>query len=489
MDVLLTLIAFVWIIRIALNTLSYTHMWWVKEYRWDRMIIHLRTPQGRRFWWPSRRRPPISPKSTLLVLLSLSILGSIVWALNLPIILRLAIADMLSFPVTWLLVLMLNAPTKVYHAVLVALAVRKLRLHKPMTVIGITGSYGKTSVKDYLATILSIKFITLKTEASKNSAIGIAEAILQRLNPQHEVFVVEMGAYRIGEIANMVRMVKPEVGIIIAVNEQHQDLFGSIDNTIRAKYELIEGLVGKQIAIFNIDNPYVAEMAAWAVRDGTTVWGMTQTKIIPKITLNTLFRITTIVQDRQNLSFTISTGKKSAVVRAQIIGVHQVVNITAAVAGAVACGMSLSDAVQAASLIEPIDGMMKPIKGINRSTFIDDTFNNNPDAAIAAIEYLRVTKGKKILVFQPMIELGAFAQQAHERVGEYAARVCDEVILTNGNYRDDFVKGMRNVSEKDAQVLSSAKAGDFIRRAITIGDTVLFKGKEAINVLNQLKNG
>lgn len=487
MEILIVLIALIWGARIIRNIVTYAHLWWVKEYRSDRMIIHLRTPQGKRFWWPDYRRPPISIKSILLVLLTLGVCSSIVLGLRTPILFRMVIADIVSFPITWILVLILNVPTKLFHEILILLAIKKLRLHTPMTVIGITGSYGKTSTKEYLATILSSKYRVLKTGESKNSQIGIAEVILKSLKPNHEVFVVEMGAYKKGEVADMTKIVKPQVGILIAVNEQHQDLFGSLDNTKLAKYELIEGMVGKKIAILNIDNRYVAEMAAWAIKDRIRVWGMTQANIVPKINVDTLFQISNIAQHQQNLSFTISTGKKSVAVRAPVIGVHQAINITAAVVAAVACEMSLADAAQAAFFIQPVDGMMKPINGINGSTFIDDSFNNNPDAAIAALEYLKGIKGKKILVFQPMIELGTFTQQAHVRVGEYAAKICDEVILTNSNYRDDFAKGMRNVSEKEAQILSPAKASDFIRYAVCKGDTVLFKGKEAKNILNQLK--
>ncbi|MBI4066306.1 hypothetical protein HY411_01175, partial [Candidatus Gottesmanbacteria bacterium] len=181
MELLILSAAFIWGVRIVFNILTYAEVWWVKEYRWDRMIIHLRTPQGKRFWWPQRRRPPISPKSILLVLFSFVFFGYLVWTLGLPILLRLVIADMLSFPITWIFVLMLNAPTGIYHKLLIAKAVRKLRDHKPMIVIGITGSYGKTTTKEYLATILSTKIQVLKTEPSKNSPIVIAEVILKSL--------------------------------------------------------------------------------------------------------------------------------------------------------------------------------------------------------------------------------------------------------------------------------------------------------------------
>lgn len=474
MENLIILLVFVWCVRIVLNILTYVQLWWVKEYRWDRMIIHLRTPQGKRFWWPQRRRPPISPKSTLLVLLSLSVCGYIVWTLNIPILFRLAIADLVSFPITWVLVLMLNAPTSMYHKLLIAKAVRKLRDHKPMIVIGITGSYGKTSIKEYLATILSTKFQVLKTEKSKNSPIGIAEVILKSLKPEHEVFVVEMGAYKMGEIAEMAAMVKPQIGIVTAINPQHQDLFGSLENTMKAKYELIEGLVGKRIAIMNTDNERVRIMAQWAKRDGCDVW-------------ERRFSATDVRAGFHGLEFTCVFGKETASVKAQVLGAHQASNMLAAIAGAVAAGMTFDEAAAAAGKIQPFPKSLCLIPGYNGAVFINDTFNNNPDSAKAALDVLAWVKGKKFLVFQPMIELGEYAASSHREVGAYAARISDEIILTNRNFYEDFVKGVRNVSDTvKVLVRSPDKAASLLRSKLGKDDGVLFKGKEAEHVLRAL---
>ncbi|MEK7588119.1 MAG: UDP-N-acetylmuramoyl-tripeptide--D-alanyl-D-alanine ligase [Patescibacteria group bacterium] len=483
MKVLIALVALVWGVRIVLNILTYAQLWWVKEYRWDRMIIHLRTPQGKRFWWPERRRPPISPKSILLVLFSLVFFGYLVWTLGVPILLRLGLADLLSFPITWIFVLMLNAPTGIYHKLLIAKAIRKLRDHKSMIVIGITGSYGKTTTKEYLASILSTRFRVLKTEASKNSPIGIAEVILRKLTSQHEVFVVEMGAYKIGEIAEMAAMARPQIGIVTAINPQHQDLFGSLENTMKAKYELLEGLVGKRIAIMNADNERVSIMAQWAKRDGCDVW-------------ERRFSATDVRAEFQGLEFTCMFGNQKARVKAPVIGAHQVSNIVAAIAGAVATGMSFSDAVKAAEFIQPNPKSLGVIparlpapersdggQGIN-VLFINDTFNNNPDSAIAALDVLAWAKGKKYLVFQPMIELGAYAAQSHASVGAYAARVCDEILVTNRNFYEDFMKGVRSVSDTvSVSVLSSDNAASLLRGKLGKGDAVLFKGKETERVL------
>lgn len=490
-EAMVQIITVFWMLRIVFNILTYAELWWVKEYRWDRMVIHLRTPQGKRILWPGFRRPPISPKSTLLVALSLIVTGCIVWVVSLPLLIRLAIADLLSFPVTWILVYLLNVPTKIYHSLLILLAVRKLRSHKPMTVIGVTGSYGKTSVKDYLATILSSKFTVVKTEASKNSPIGIAEVILNTLKPEHEVFVVEMGAYRIGEIEKMASMVKPHIGIITAINPQHQDLFGSLENTMKAKYELIEGLEGRRIAIFNADDDRVRTMAGWARRDGCDVWGVTAIIPNPKFQIpnngQKKFFANNITATFDGIEFMCASDKEKARVSAPVIGAHQVGNILIALAGAVAAGMTVHEAARAAIHIRPTPKVLEITPGVNGSTFVNDTFNNNPDSAKAALDVLRWGKRKKFLVFQPMIELGSYAASSHREVGEHAARICDAILLTNNNFFDPFIQGIHRVSPQlPTMVMDPKRIASFLKEHVTRGDTVLFKGKEAEHVLHAL---
>lgn len=474
MEVPVLLLEIVWTIRILLNIVSYAHLWWVKEYRWDRMMVHLRTPQGKHFWWPQRRRPPISPKSLLLLLSTFGCFGYILWYIDGSIFFRLALADALSFPITWIIVFLLNIPTKIYHRILIAIAVRKLRRHMPMTVIGITGSYGKTTTKEYLATILSANYSVLKTQMSKNSPIGIAEVILKDLKPEHEVFVVEMGAYKRGEIAQMAEMVRPQIGIITAINPQHQDLFGSVETTMKAKYELLSGLTGKKIAVMNTEDPRVQIMAQWAKRDGCDVWDQ---------------RITAsgITAGFDGVTFTCCFGKEKRPVKAPVLGVHQAGNIVTAIAGAVAAGMKFPEAVKAAYTIVPTSKSLSVQPGIHGSRYINDTFNNNPDSAIAALNVLSWVKGKKFLVFQPMIELGTFAGESHASVGGYAASICDEIILTNHNFYDDFMKGVRRCSKAvSVLVLSSENAAAVIRDKVGKEDAVLFKGKEAEHVLQAI---
>ncbi|MEK7592241.1 MAG: UDP-N-acetylmuramoyl-tripeptide--D-alanyl-D-alanine ligase [Patescibacteria group bacterium] len=486
MNIVIFIIVLFWVFRIVWNILSYAHLWFVKEYRIDRMRIHLRTDQGKRVLFPSFRRPPVSPKSFVLVFVTILSFGIFLYAEYFTILFSLLIFDLLLFPFMGVIVMMLQFPTYVYHTLLISQAIMKLRAHKKMLCFGVTGSYGKTSTKEYLGTILSESYEVLKTEVSKNSPIGIAELVLHFLTPTHSAFVVEMGAYKEGEISEMSRMVLPEIGIITAINEQHQDLFGSIDATMKAKYELIKNLTGRKIAIMNADNPYVVTMSEWAKKDGVGVWYYT-TNIPKKLVSDHIFYIKNIVEIADGIRFSISYLKKLYEVSAPVIGKFQVSNITAAVAAAVAGGMEIQNAVSACKNLQSVPRMMQQLKGIHGSIYINDTFNNNPDAACAAIEYMRTCTKKKILVFQPMIELGSFSESAHARVGKLAGEVCDEIFLTNTNFRTPFTKGVESSSSHaHVAVVSPDESQKFLRKYLSEGDTVLFKGKEAQAVLTLL---
>ena len=507
-------------------------LWWRKEYRWDRMMIHLRTKQGATvimgrtrillcfaalmwFVMPFKDEtqvlfsaalgvlgiqylvriqhwhlPPVSPK---VIVLGSALFLFIAWVavmMPYPAIIGLTAADVLLFPFSALVVLCMSVPTRVYHKLRIVQAVRALSLHVPMIVIGITGSYGKTSVKEYLSAILSGSLKTLKTEASKNSPIGIAETVLRSLSPAHQAFIVEMGAYKRGEIGYMATMVKPEIGVLTAINPQHQDLFGSIETTMQAKYELIRGLVGRKIAIVNLDDEKTRTMGTWALRDGCELWGWTTqdtAKTYKGVAANHLFRASKIRTTIHGVEFDCISGKMTEHVFAPVVGVHQAGNILAAIAAAVAGGLTFKDACVKASGIQAAHKVMEIIPGIQGAVFVDDTFNNNPDAARAAITFLQGQKGKKILVFQPMIELGAYAERSHEAVGALAGSVCDAVLLTNDSYNEAFMRGVRSVS-KDVPVLvaNPAEAATYIRKNIGKGDTVLFKGKDTEHTLNIL---
>lgn len=487
MEIIIFVISLLWLMRIAANLTSYIHLWYVKEYRFDRMLIHLKTEQGKWILFLPFRIPPLFPKTvTLFFLTGLSL--SLLFVLQpFNTIITLIIVDLITFPLTAVWVLILKIPTFMYHEFLIFLAVRKLRKHMPVKVIGITGSFGKTSTKEYTATILSKKFKVLKTADSKNSPIGIAEVILKNLRSKHEVFVVEMGAYRRGEIARMCRMVEPNVGIVTAINEQHQDLFGSMENTISAKYELIQGLSGKQIAIFNADNSYTLQMAQKAQTEGKRVWLYAIEHSDFPNWAEKVLNAENIRINPRSVEFSIVIDNQRIVCSVHLLGKHHVSNILAALFGSLACGLTVDEAVFALQKIRPFKSTMQPVPGINEADFVDDTFNNNPDAAIAAIHYLKEMNGRKFLIFQPMIELGKYASYAHERVGKHAGDVCGSILLTNRSYYTDFARGVEMSKYKgELQVITPTTGANYIKDHVRSGDTVLFKGKESVQMLKLL---
>lgn len=467
----------VWAIRLLINLSTYIQLWYVKEYRFDRMAIHLRSNQGKRIWFPSFRRPPVTLKTACVfagvIIVELAVYSfapfSVLW--------RFLAMDVLLFPLTALFVAVFKAPTLLYHFWVIRRARQLLGAHSAMHVVGITGSYGKTSTKEYLASILGTKYETLKTEASKNSPIGISEVVLRKLHHAYYAFVVEMGAYKPGEIAEMCELVRPEIGILTAINPQHQDLFGSIEQTVKAKYELVSGLHGKKVVIVNYDNTFTRQMGENAKKDGCTV-------IYYSVAKQTDWYATDIVQQERGVKFTAHHGKHEHDVTVPLIGVFHVSNILAAMAAAFQLGLLFDEVVTGCSAITSLPKTMQPVVTALPALCIDDTFNNNPDAAVAAISFLKEKKGKKILVFQPMIELGAYASSSHEKVGEYAARVCDTVLLTNDSYLADFTRGMKKVhSNLEPMVVSHESAAAYLKTHTSAGDTVLFKGKESGRVL------
>lgn len=487
MNTIVLILIVLWSIRLVRNTLAYAALWFLKEYRFDRMKIHLAANPLGRVLFPQFRIPPKSPKALLIVAIPLLTLVLVLFAPG-NILVHLLVFEMLHFAFFAALVVLLGIPTAIVHRKKIADATALLRAKKRLLVIGITGSFGKTSVKDYAAAILSSSFSVLKTAASRNSAIGIAEETLRSLDSQ-EIFVAEMGAYMRGEIAQMAAMVRPQIGVVTAINAQHQDLFGSIDNTMKAKYELVAGLRGRSLAILNADDARIRTMGTWAKRDGMEVWWYTRqaSGVRYHVSGEKTFIARNITSTKAGIEFDCILGDMKAHVMAPVVGEHQASNILAAIAVSVASGMTLPAAARAASSIVPAGGVLTLRSGRTGATFIDDTFNNNPDAAQAALDVLAKYPGKKILVFQPMIELGAYAKESHRDVGAYAGRICDRIILTNASWQEDFVSGVAQSGRAvPVTVLNPVRAATEISSTTRKGDAVLFKGKEAGLVLRAL---
>ncbi|MBL7159183.1 hypothetical protein ISS85_01795 [Candidatus Microgenomates bacterium] len=353
---------------------------------------------------------------------------------------KLLIFDRLLLLTVSLFVILTNIPAKIYQQFIIQKAKQKIKDHPNLLVIGITGSYGKSSTKEFLAQILASKFKVLKTPANFNTAIGIAKTILQDLHQDQQIFVCEMGAYKVGEIKALCDLVKPKIGIVTGLNEQHQALFGSLENTIQAKFELIEALSKNGLAVFNGYNKYCLEMAKKANKMGRKV------KITEK--------------EKNNLKI-------------NLVGKHFLENIQMAKIVAEELGIPSEKIARAIEKLEMLSQTMEIIKKKDL-VLINSTYNSNPQGVLAALDFLKTFKGQKIFVFQPIIELGKASARVHQKIGKKAGEICDQIVLTNENNYQDLLKGAKGklTFKKD---LSKIQKG-----------VILFEGKGAANYLKSL---
>lgn len=340
-------------------------------------------------------------------------------------------------------------------------------------VIAITGSYGKTSTKYILNSMLSKKFHVLMTPDSYNTPMGICKVIRGQLKPEHEVFIVEMGAYKRGDIAELCRLVYPEIGILTAVGAQHLERFKNIENIARTKYELIESLPEDGLAVFNDDNEICSELAN---KTSIKVARYGVGRLDEKVGLTAR----KIENTRSGLSFIIekSSGETCKAV-SQLLGRNNVYNILAAATVALECGLTLDEVSHATSMIEPIPHRLQLIKGAGGVTVIDDGFNANPVGARAALEVLAgFSDGRKILVTPGMVELGNMEFDENRAFGVEAANVCDFVILVGPMQTKPIMEGLETAGypkEKILQVESLPRASESLRTILKPGDVVLFE--------------
>ncbi|MDP3387297.1 MAG: UDP-N-acetylmuramoyl-tripeptide--D-alanyl-D-alanine ligase [Eubacteriales bacterium] len=367
---------------------------------------------------------------------------------------------------------LLNPVEKSINSKFYNLAQDKVKSFEDLTVVGITGSYGKTSTKFITAEILEQKFKTFKTPGSYNTPMGVSKVINEELDSTYNVFVAELGAERMGEIKEMTKLVKPDIGIITSIGPCHLETFKTIENIAKTKYELIEGLSGDGWAIFNYDNDYVKKLADMTYIK-KILYGLNNTKDLDVYAED-------IVTGIEGSTFNLIIKDKGTVVcKTKLLGKHNVLNILAGAATGYALGMSL---VQIASGIERIEPIQHRLQLINPGTgviVIDDAFNSNPDGAAAALEVLSEFQDhRKVIVTPGMIGLGDLEYEENKKLGQGIAKVCDIAILV-GEVKTKAIKdGLVEagfIRENIIIVKSLKESENVLRTLLKKGDVVLFE--------------
>ena len=287
-----------------------------------------------------------------------------------------------------------------------------------LKVIGITGSYGKTSVKYYLSTLLRAKYDVLMTPENYNTTLGVVRTIRENLRATHEVFVCEMGARNVGDIREICDLVHPQYGVVTAIGEQHLESFKSLNNIQKTKFELPNSLPEDGMAFLNGDDENIKSVAysrphmTYGLQNGNG-YHASDIEVTEK---GTSFCVKT--PDGQTQAFT-----------TRLLGRHNVLNITGAIAVAHSMGIDLK---ALAMQVKKLDGVPHRLQLLHngQNLIIDDAYNSNPNGTKVALETLSFFKDSvKILVTPGMVELGEKQDLYNRRFGEDAAAVCDYIIL------------------------------------------------------------
>ncbi len=301
-------------------------------------------------------------------------------------------------------------------------AKRILKLHKNLTVIGITGSYGKTTTKFILNRILSEKFNTVCTPQSFNTPMGVVRTIRSSLKPQTQVFVCEMGAKKVGDIKEICDIVNPDYAIITSVGEQHLDTFKSVDNVFKTKFELADAVRCKGgITLANIDS------------DGISVRKDSRNDVVYFGT-DTKYFANNIFCSEDGTTFDLCLDGSTFTVSTRLLGLHSVADILAAAAMAHILGVSENDIKFAISTLKPTEHRLELKPHINGSLLIDDAYNSNPEGCLEAVRVLGSFKNRKKVIITPgLIELGSREYDCNYALGLEAAKYCDVIILVGKN--------------------------------------------------------
>ena len=348
-------------------------------------------------------------------------------------------------------------------------AQRILKERKDLIRIGITGSWGKTSVKFILGTLLEEKYHTLVTPASFNTPMGVTKVIRSRLEPGHRVFVAEMGARHVGDIKEMCRLVHPQIGILTSVGPQHLDTFRTVERVAKTKYELIDALPEDGLAVFADDDDIVRGLYEKTTRE----------KLISGLNPETCdVWAENIIVSEAGSSFDLCTADSRTHCRTELLGELNIRNIVVCACLCMKLGMTPEQISRGIEKIRPVEHRLQLISNPGGMTVIDDAFNSNIRGAEQAFRVLKEMKGNRILVTPGMVELGDREEEMNRNLGRAAAGCCDTAILVGKKRSEAIVSGLyENGFPKDRIIVvnSLEEAAELLKKMMRPGDTVLFE--------------
>ena len=376
-------------------------------------------------------------------------------------------------------------------------AKNKIAKHQKLIIIGITGSYGKTTMKEAVAEILAPKYKVLKTEENKNTPLGISQLILDKLNDKTEILIAEMGAYQQGDIKKLCEITKPDIAILTGINESHLERFGSIENTISAKFEVVKYAKENAKIILNADDKLVTEnykqqiggCPAFVPQSGTTAGeeiffysaennGRCEYKI-----LNQQFLPEGNGQSADILNSLGGIGN----IKTPFLGEYIFGDIIAGIIIARELGLTDEQIKQGISRLKPVEHRLQLIKGKNGVLVIDDSYNGNSDGVKEAIKTLANFEDKrKIYVTPGLVETGYKNEEIHFNIGKQLSEAADLVILIKNSATPYIEQGLLENGFNKKNIIwfdSAASAHAGIKDITKKRDVILFQNDWPDNYL------
>jgi UDP-N-acetylmuramoyl-tripeptide--D-alanyl-D-alanine ligase len=350
-----------------------------------------------------------------------------------------------------------------------ATAVRRLWA-KPL--VGVTGSAGKTTTKDAIAHVLSSRFRVLKSEGNFNNHFGLPLMLL-KLEPEHDIAVIEIGMSHPGEIAALAKIAHPEIGVVTNVAPVHLEFFKSVAEIARAKYELIESLPAGSTAILNADDEYVSQFGR-DFHGKVVMYGIRATADVRAENIQQ--------QGPAGSTFDVIAGACREKASLPLVGAHNIHNALAGVAVGLERGLSPSEAVAALATLAPADKRGQVVK-LGNITIVNDCYNSNPKALAAMVDALAAMPAKRrIVVAGEMLELGPAGEQLHRDSGRQVAEKKIDILLGVRGLAEHMVDAARQTGMKAEFVATSEAAGDWLSRELRDGDVVLLKASRGVKL-------
>lgn len=357
-------------------------------------------------------------------------------------------------------------------------AIKKLNSMSNMKVIGITGSYGKTSSKNILNDILNVKYNAFPTPKNFNTPVGLIITINNYLDKFNDLFIAEMGAFKRGEIKELCDLVHPTYGILTTIGTAHLDSFGSRENIQKGKFELIESLPSDGIGILNADDSY--QVSYELKNNCKIVW--------VGIDNNADVKATNIKLSHTGTTFdvTFKGDKNKYKFETRLLGKANVYNILASIALGHELGIEIPKLIIGVKRVNSIEHRLE-LKKMGNINIIDDAYNSNPVGSSMALDVLSMMPGKKIIVTPGMIEMGDEEYNLNKSFGEHIASVCDEVILVGKNQTKPIYDGLKSkkYKEENIHIIDDVKIAFPMMQQLRDGETYVLLENDLPDIFNE----